>query len=138
MADPRRIARRPFVGSLPRPIALGPRLLAKALLGGAERALRLRLRATGAAAVCATAAEPRPRPDRRGGTGSGAADRPRYRETLPDAARPLERAHEAVASHTTSPDDLASLLAMLDLRPGPHEKGVRPEDDGGDPGSGAP
>lgn len=37
-----------------------------------------------------------------------------------------ERAHEAVASRTTGPDDLASLLNMLDLRPGPGESGRGP------------
>lgn len=127
MADPRRTTRRPFAGSLPRPAALVPRLLTKTFAVVTQHAGRRR--AAGTAAVCATAAERRPRSDWQGSSGSGVPGRTRHRDTFPGVADPRERAHEAVASRTTGPADLASLLAMLDLRPRPNGKRPRPKSD---------
>ncbi|MER5777429.1 hypothetical protein ABT144_24695 [Streptomyces sp. NPDC002039] len=130
MADVRRTARRLSVGSLFRPAALDPRLLARTVTVVVRGARRRR--AAVSAAVCATAGEHRVCPIRRIGTDPAAVYGPRCEANTPPggpdasaggAAR-RERAHEAVASRTTGPDDLASLLNMLDLRPGPDERGT--------------
>lgn len=139
MTDVRRTVRRLSVGSLLRPVALGPRLLARTV----TVAVRCARHSTPAVpvAVCATAGEHRVCPGPRGGTGPDAVEGPRCDPNTshgdpdaphdgPDAsatgAARRERAHEAVASRTTGPDDLASLLNMLDLRPGPGESGRGP------------
>ncbi|MET9470006.1 hypothetical protein ABZY44_35490 [Streptomyces sp. NPDC006544] len=120
MADARRPAPRLSHGAPPRPPTLGPRLLTQTLALVTRRGRR---RVAGAAATCATAAEHRSRVARQDGSGPDAAGRHRDGETLPGADDLRERAHAVVASRTTRPDDLASLLAMLDLRPGPDARG---------------
>nr|WSX47989.1 hypothetical protein OG409_02910 [Streptomyces sp. NBC_00974] len=120
MADARRTAPRMSHGSPLRPATLGPRLLTQTLARVTRRARR---RVAGAAATCATAAAHRSRSGRHGGSGPQAAGRPRHQDTLPGATDLRERAHGVVASRTTRSDDLASLLAMLDLPPGPGAKG---------------
>ncbi|MFG2987381.1 hypothetical protein ACGFYQ_40205 [Streptomyces sp. NPDC048258] len=132
MADARRTARRVPVGSLFRPTALGPRLLTETLAVVARSARRRR--GAGIAAICVTASEHRSCSGGEGGSGSGVTGGPRRRDTSAGAVGRRERAHEAVSSRTTSPHDLASLLAMLDLGSGPDGKRVRPKDDGGHPG----
>ncbi|WP_328863686.1 hypothetical protein [Streptomyces virginiae] len=130
MADARRNALRIPVGPLPllRPSALRPRFLAE-ILAGVVRSAR-RHRRPGIAPTCAGAAEHRSFSDREIGSGAGARGEPRCRDTAAGvAADRRERAHEAVASRTAGPDDLAALLAMLDLRTGPDERTVRPGDD---------
>ncbi|MGW6864491.1 hypothetical protein [Streptomyces sp. NPDC054901] len=113
MADARRTARSMSVASLLRPAPLGPGRLTETLSAAARNARRRR--AAGTAAVCATAAE------HRRGSGGGEAPGPdaggleRCLES-PGPGDRRERAHEAVEARTTGPDDLASLLAMLDLR----------------------
>ncbi|MFG2621273.1 hypothetical protein ACGFXC_27025 [Streptomyces sp. NPDC048507] len=90
--------------------ALAPRLLAEAVelvTGGARR----RSRAAGAA-VCATACE------HRSGTPRTSGPRTGGRRRAGAVARRERAAHEAVAARTTGPEDLASLLDMLDLRRG--------------------
>ncbi|MET9605991.1 hypothetical protein ABZZ17_13100 [Streptomyces sp. NPDC006512] len=133
MTDPRRTDRRPSAGPPPRPAALGPRLLTETLAAVRRRGARRR-GASGAAASCAGAAEQQSCSGREGGYGAGTAGRPRCRDTRPGTADARERAREAVASRTTGPGDLASLLAMLDLPPRPGGKRARPGDDGGRPG----
>ncbi|MGW6688120.1 hypothetical protein [Streptomyces sp. NPDC054961] len=120
MADARRTAPRMSRGSPNGPTALGPRLLTRTLALVTRRG---RGRVAGAAATCATAAEHRSHAGRQDGSGPDAARRPRDQETLPGATDLRERAHEVVASRTTRPEELASLLAMLDLRPGPDAQG---------------
>ncbi|OEJ30406.1 hypothetical protein [Streptomyces subrutilus] len=136
MADDHRTAtaHRRSLGSLLRPTALCPRLLIRTL-ADVTRSTRHR-RTAGTQAVCPTAAEHRSCPVREDESGSGSAKGPRCGENLPDAPDPRERAHEAVVSRTTSPDDLASLLAMLDLRPGPDGTKPRTGDREGHPGRG--
>ncbi|WP_405942606.1 hypothetical protein [Streptomyces sp. NBC_00207] len=129
MADARRTVRRPSVGSLLRPAVLGPRLLTETLAVVARSARRRRR--AGIDAVCAKAAEHR---SCSGGDGAGVTGGTRCRDSSAGAVGRRERAHEAVASRTTGPDDLASLLAMLDLQPGPEAKEIRPGDEGGHPG----
>ena len=116
MTDTRRTSRRVSVGSLLRPAALGPRLVTRALAVAGRSARRRR--AAGTPAVCASAAQHRSGSGWAGRAGSGVTSRSRCQDTPADAADPRAQAHEAVVSRTTSPDDLASLLAMLDLRPG--------------------
>ncbi|MEU9233843.1 hypothetical protein [Streptomyces subrutilus] len=136
MADDHRTAtaHRPSLGSLLRPATLCPRLLIQTL-ADVTRGTRHR-RGAGTRAVCPTAAQHRSCPVREGESGSAPADGPRCGEALPDSPDPRERAHEAVVSRTTSPDDLASLLAMLDLRPGPDGRKPRTEDGEAHPGRG--
>ncbi|MEY2233736.1 hypothetical protein [Streptomyces sp. BF23-19] len=133
MADARRNALRIPVGPIPllRPSALRPRFLAEILAGVARSARSARRhRRPGIAPTCAGAAEHRSFSDREIGSGAGAMGEPRCRDTAAGvAADRRERAHEAVASRTAGPDDLAALLAMLDLRTGPDERAVRPGDD---------
>lgn len=137
MAHARRTARPVSVGSPLRPAALGPRLWTETLAAVARCARSARRRhGAGIAAVCVSAAEHRSCSGGEGGSGPGVTGGPRCRDTSAGAAGRRERAHEAVASRTTGPDDLASLLAMLDLRPGPQGKKARPEDEGGRPGYG--
>ncbi|MEU9802280.1 hypothetical protein [Streptomyces sp. NPDC051000] len=125
MTDIRRTVRRESVGSLFGPATRGPRLLARTVTGAIRSARRRRV--AGPAAVCATAGEHRSCPGRRGGSGSAVVDPLRCGgDTSPGGAARRERAHEAVASRTTGPDDLASLLNMLDLRTGPDEEGTGP------------
>ncbi|WP_404962025.1 hypothetical protein [Streptomyces sp. 147326] len=131
MADARRTARRISVGSLLRPAALGPRLLTQTL---AVARSALRRHGAGMAAVCLTAAEHRSCSEGDSRSRSGVTGGSRCRDTSTNTVRRRERAHETVASHTDSPHDLASLLAMLDLLPGPDGKKVRPEDSKDHPG----
>lgn len=113
MADAPRTAPHPSAVLRPR-----PRLLARTVALVTRGARSLHAPAAAPAAVCPTAGEHRTYPaGRRGASGStAAADRLRCADASPAGAVRRERAHEAVASHTTGPDDLASLLAMLDLR----------------------
>ncbi|WP_030758805.1 MULTISPECIES: hypothetical protein [unclassified Streptomyces] len=129
MADAaRRNALRIPIGPPLRPSALRPRFLAEMLAGVARSARRGRR--PGIAPTCARAAEPRSFSGKEIGPGAGATGEPRCRDTAAGAAAGRrERAHEAVASRTAGPDDLAALLAMLDLRTGPDERTVRPEED---------
>ncbi|MFG2989509.1 hypothetical protein ACGFZK_09520 [Streptomyces sp. NPDC048257] len=126
MADARRTALRISVGSLLRPGALGPRLLTQTLAVVARSARRHHR--VSSAATCENAAEYRSFSGGEAGAGSGVTGEPRCRDSSAGAAGRRERAHEAVASRTTSPRDLASLLAMLDLQTGPDGKKARPED----------
>ncbi|WP_329192483.1 MULTISPECIES: hypothetical protein [unclassified Streptomyces] len=71
--------------------------------GGRSRRLRER------------ACEARARSIGRGGP-AAATGRLRRGDASPGGTDPRERAQEAVESRTTGPDDLASLLDMLDLR----------------------
>ncbi|WP_330261909.1 hypothetical protein [Streptomyces sp. NBC_00539] len=109
MADDRDTAR---PGS-PRPAAPGPPLWARALAAVTRSARRRRT--AGGAAVCASACEARARSIGRGGP-AAATGRLRRGDASPGGTDPRERAQEAVESRTTGPDDLASLLDMLDLR----------------------
>ncbi|MGW3327397.1 hypothetical protein [Streptomyces virginiae] len=131
MADARGNALRIPVGPLLRPSALRSRFLAEILAGVARSARSaLRRHRPGIAPTCAGAAEHRSFSARGIGSGSGATGERRCRDTASGAAAGRrERAHEAVASRTAGPDDLAALLAMLDLRTGPDEGTVRPGDD---------
>ncbi|MFF4324191.1 hypothetical protein [Streptomyces sp. NPDC001568] len=113
MADARRTTRHPSVASLLRPAPLGPGRLAETLTAAARNARRRR--AAGTAAVCATAGEHRTCPGRDGASAPDVVGGSRCQES-PASGDRRERAHEAVESRTTGPDDLASLLAMLDLR----------------------
>ncbi|MGW7439408.1 hypothetical protein [Streptomyces sp. NPDC054849] len=138
MAHARRTARPVFAGPPRRPAALGRRLWTQTLAVVARSARNAcgarRRHGAGIAAVCVSAAEHRSCSGGEGGSGPGVTGGPRCRDTSAGAAGPRERAHEAVASRTTGPDDLASLLAMLDLRAGPQGNKARPEDGGGRPG----
>ncbi|MFJ6050633.1 hypothetical protein [Streptomyces sp. NPDC092307] len=129
MADAaRRNALRIPIGPLLRPNAPRPRFLAEILAGVARSARRTRRPAV--TPTCARAAEHRSFSGGETGSGAGATGEPRCRDTSTGAAAGRrERAHEAVASRTAGPEDLAALLAMLDLRTGPDERTVRPEDD---------
>ncbi|MFJ6372310.1 hypothetical protein ACIQK5_29490 [Streptomyces virginiae] len=129
MADARGNALRIPVGPLLRPSTLRPRHLAE-ILAGVARSARRRRR-PGIAPTCAGAAEHRSFSDAESGSGADATGEPRCRDadtTAGVAAGRRERAHAAVASRTAGPEDLAALLAMLDLRTGPDE-GPRPGDD---------
>ncbi|WP_411107714.1 hypothetical protein [Streptomyces sp. cmx-4-9] len=112
------------------PDAAGPRLLAQTWAAVTRRTRRRPL--AGPGAVCAGACEHRSYPGRKGG-------RPRREETAsPGGALHRERAaHGTVASRTTGPDDLAALLDMLDLRPGPDGNSHRRGDAGPGGRSGA-
>ncbi|MER5808461.1 hypothetical protein ABT143_09750 [Streptomyces sp. NPDC002033] len=92
---------------------LGPRLLAEAV-GLLTRGARRRGGAPGAA-VCPTACAHRSGTAR---TGTAGGPRTGDRRRPGAVARRERAAHEAVASRTTGPEDLASLLDMLDLRRG--------------------
>lgn len=127
----RRSARLSSPGALLRPTALGPRLLIRTLAVVTRNTRRRR--AAGTPAICATAAEHRSRPGKVSRFASGVTRWPRGRGAYPGATNRRERAEEAVVSRTTSADDLASLLAMLDLRPRPDGKPPRTEDGGGPP-----
>ncbi|MFG2976448.1 hypothetical protein ACGFYY_26135 [Streptomyces sp. NPDC048331] len=129
MADAaRRNALRIPIGPPLRPSALRPRFLAEVLAGVTRSARRRRRPAIGP--TCAGAAERRSFSGREVGSGAGATGEPRCGDdaSAGAAAGRRERAHEAVVSRTAGPDDLAALLAMLDLRTGPDERTVRPED----------
>ncbi|MFD3542239.1 hypothetical protein ACFWUQ_22495 [Streptomyces sp. NPDC058662] len=123
MTDSRRTSRRISLGSLLRPAALGPRVVTRALAAVTRGARRRR--AAAGRAVCPTAAQHRSGTGRVSGAGSPLTGRLPCREAPAGPAERRDQAHEAVVSHTRGPDDLASLLAMLDLRPGPRG------DDGG-------
>ncbi|MFF4261429.1 hypothetical protein ACFY7Y_40965 [Streptomyces virginiae] len=128
MADARGNALRIPVGPLLRPSTLRPRHLAQILAGVARSALRRRR--PGIAPTCAGAAEHRSFADTEIGSGADARGEPRCRDTAAGlAAGRRERAHAAVAARTAGPEDLAALLAMLDLRTGPDEGPPRPGDD---------
>ncbi|MFB6825409.1 hypothetical protein ACFCXA_27950 [Streptomyces virginiae] len=128
MADAPGDALRIPVGPLLHPSTLRPRFLAQ-IVAGVARSARRRRR-PGIAPICAGAAEHRSFSDTEIGSGAGATGGPGCRDTSAGAtAGRRERAHAAVASRTAGPEDLAALLAMLDLRTGPDEGTLRPEDD---------
>ncbi|MFF3016609.1 hypothetical protein [Streptomyces sp. NPDC057939] len=113
MADARHPARSMSVAALLRPAPLGPGRLTETLAAAARNARRRR--ASGTAAVCATAGRHRRGSDGDGAPGPDAGAGARCHES-PASGERRERAHQAVEARTTGPDDLASLLAMLDLR----------------------
>ncbi|MGW7329794.1 hypothetical protein ACWGIU_14610 [Streptomyces sp. NPDC054840] len=127
MADARPTVLRIPVGPLLRPRVPRPRFLTEVLAGVARSAWCRRRRRI--APTCEGAAEHRSFSGGRSGSGAGATGEPPCRDTSAGTAGRRERAHEAVTARTTSPDDLAALLAMLDLQTGPDERRVPPEED---------